>query len=112
MFDWRALSVPLASTLASGLRESSRSKLALAGQKVSFDIQLAAGIYDKLAYIAWTKTKDAQHGRNCPEPIIAMLNKSPKNEREKPVAYKTPEAFDRAMALFKAQALANTLRGA
>lgn len=112
ILDWRSLPVHLASTLAAGLRDDSRSKLALAGQKVSFDTQLAAGIYDKLAFLAWTKTKDAQSGRNCPEPITAMLNKKPKIDKDKPVAYDTPAAFNRAATLLRARALANTLRGA
>lgn len=113
VFDWRALPVPLCATLASGLREDSRSKLSLAGLKVSFDTQLVAGIYDKLAFLAWSKTSDAQKGRNCPEPIIAKLNaKTQKKDKDRPVAYKSPEAFDHAQTMLKAQALANRLGGA
>jgi hypothetical protein len=113
VFDWTALPVHLCATLAAGLRENSRSKLALAGLKVSFDTQLAAGIYDKLAFIAWSKTDDAQKGWNRPESIVQKLSaKQQKKESDKPIAYKTPEAFDRAQALFRAQALANKLGGA
>lgn len=111
VFDWRALPVHLCATLAAGLRENSRSKLALAGLKVPFDTQLAAGIYDKLAFIAWSKTDDAQKGRNRPESIVQKLSAKQKKETDKPVAYNSPEAFDRAQALFRAQALANKLGG-
>lgn len=96
IYDWRSAPFPLVATLAAGLREDSRSKLLLAGQKVSFETQLAAGIYDKLAFLAWTKTKDAQNGRNCPEPIAVMLAKQTKHEKDKPMAYRDPESFKKA----------------
>lgn len=34
VLDWRALGLPLAATLAAGLRENSRTRMALAGAKV------------------------------------------------------------------------------
>lgn len=95
ILGWRSLPVKLAATLAAGLRDDSRSKLALIGRRVSLDTQIAAGIYDKLAFLAWTKTKQAQKGQGCPSPITPVLLGVQK-EVKKPVGFTSAESFERA----------------
>lgn len=96
ILGWKSLPVSLAATLAAGLRDNSRSKLALIGRSVPLEMQLAAGTYDKLAYLAWSKTKDAQKGRGCPPSVLAELmgQKNNKNEN-KPVGFDSAESFER-----------------
>lgn len=95
ILGWRSLPISLAATLAAGLRDDSRSKLALIGRQTSLKMQLVAGIYDKLAYLAWTKTKQAQKGQGCPDPIAPVLLGVQKNEDKKPVGFDSPESFER-----------------
>lgn len=72
VLDWRALGLPLAATLAAGLRENSRTRMALAGAKVPTETLLLGQAADALQLLLWTKTKDAQHGRNRPAPLAAF----------------------------------------
>lgn len=73
VLDWRALGLPLAATLAAGLRENSRTRMALAGAKVPTETLLLGQAADALQLLLWTKTKEAQHGRNRPAPLVPTL---------------------------------------
>ena len=73
VLDWRALGLPLAATLAAGLRENSRTRMALAGAKVPTETLLLGQAADALQLLLWTKTKDAQQGRNRPAPLVPTL---------------------------------------
>lgn len=53
----------------------------LSGQKQSIETILLSGIFDRLSWLAWTKTKDAQKGINQPKSIMATFNKV-ENENE------------------------------
>lgn len=46
----------------------------LSGQKQSIETILLSGIFDKLSWLAWTKTKDAQKGINQPKSIMATFH--------------------------------------
>lgn len=97
VLDWRALPISLVATLAAGLRHDSRSRLAMIGQTVSFRDQMLAGILDRLSWLAWTKTKDAQHhGKGAPEPILPKLLKIGKEEKQKVAGFETAEDFEKA----------------
>lgn len=63
----------------------------LSGQSQSMETMLLSGIFDRLSWIAWTKTKDAQKGINQPKPIMATLYKSEKENQ----AFETGEDFIR-----------------
>lgn len=71
IYNYKAVPVPLLATLVNGLREDSRVK--------SIDLQLPmnlffmSAIFDKLAWLCWSKTEDATKGRNAPESITAKL---------------------------------------
>ena len=73
VLDWRALGLPLAATLAAGLRENSRTRMALAGGESAHRDAAAGPGADALQLLLWTKTKDAQHGRNRPAPLVPTL---------------------------------------
>lgn len=53
IYDYRSLPVRLVATLSSGLREDSRIKTKMRGEKVSYTDSLLALIYDILAGFLW-----------------------------------------------------------
>lgn len=73
VLDWRALGLPLAATLAAGLRENSRTRMALAGSVSTVDTLLLGAAVDALHLLVWAKTKDGQKGRSRPEPVVNRL---------------------------------------
>lgn len=73
VLDWRALGLPLAATLAAGLRENSRTQMQLAGVTVSADTLLLAAMTDQLQLLVWAKTKDGQKGRSRPASVMQTL---------------------------------------
>ena len=63
--DYRALPVNLLATLAVGLRDDSRIKMRISGIRVPQNtLLLAAAVDDRLAFVTWAKTEDAQRGPN------------------------------------------------
>ena len=79
VLDWPALGLPLAATLAGGLRETSRTCMALSHVPVQTDTMLLGKITDTLNWLAWIKTKDGSKGRNRPAPVLdTLLGTAPK----------------------------------
>ncbi len=75
IYDMRALPVSTLAVLAAGLRENSRIKMKLSGMKVDRDTLLMGMMADNLNFLAWTKTKAAQTGRDRPKSVLqALLN--------------------------------------
>lgn len=73
VLDWRSLGLPLAATLAAGLRGNSRTVMALTGAAVPLDTLLLGAAADQLQFLAWAQTKDGQKGRSRPQPILQVL---------------------------------------
>ena len=95
VFDLYALPAQLAATLAVGLRDDSRIKLKMSGMKVDFERHLLAALFDKVNWLCWTKTENAQHGRNVPERILPLLlQDTPEKSEEEVQVFESPEAFD------------------
>lgn len=96
VLDYRALPGRLLATLAAGLREDSRAKLALCGAKATQQSLLLAAAVDKLSLLVWMQTKDAQRGRRRPASVLdALLGE----ENQKEVAsYNSAEEFEAARA--------------
>lgn len=96
VLDWRALGLPLAATLAGGLRETSRTRMALEHTKVTTDTLLLGAMADSLQLLVWLKTKDAQHGRNRPAPVLdTLLGRA---SRPKVTGFATAAEFEAAKA--------------
>lgn len=70
VFDYRALPLPLVATLAAGLREDSRVRMKHSNTIITSNSMLMIAIIDRLNWLIWSKTKDAQKGRNRPKPIM------------------------------------------
>ena len=73
ILDYQALPVRLQATLAAGLREGSRTAMILSGSRYPLETLLQATIADAVRYLLWSRTKDAQHNRNRPEPLLPRL---------------------------------------
>lgn len=95
IYDLQALPVLKLATLAAGLRENSRIRIKMSGLKVNQESLLLAMAVDSLQFLAWTKTKAAQEGKNRPKSVARILLGQPE---EKPlnVAYECGEDFDEA----------------
>lgn len=95
IFDLYALPAQLAATLAVGLRDNSRIKLKMSGMKIDFERHLLAALFDKVNWLCWTKSEDAQHGRNIPELILPLLlDNAPDQNGEEFVIFDSPDAFE------------------
>lgn len=94
MFDYRSLPVPLVATLAVGLRDDSRVKVAASDTRVSGERLLLAAIVDYLAILVWSKTKDGQKNKNKPKSLYEAL--VGKVKEDDIVSYNSPEDFERA----------------
>lgn len=78
-------------TLASGLGDTSRVKMKLSGQKADLKTILLAGCLDALNLLLWTKTKDAEHGRNRPKSMVSELMKEQESKQpEKSQGFSDP----------------------
>lgn len=98
IFDLYVLPAQLAATLAVGLREESRIKVKMSGMKMDFNKYILAALFDKVNWLCWTKTKDAQHGTHVPESILDLLLQTDrKNDTaDEYVVFDSPEAFETA----------------
>lgn len=94
IFDYRQLPADMVAAFSVGLRENSRIKLLLSGQKVPFETILQAGIIDRLSILIWQKTKDGQNNTNRPQSLVESLTSEPKEREE--AAFETSEDFEKA----------------
>ena len=92
IWDYKALPVETLAVLSVGLRDNSRIKMKLSGTTINPDILLLAEAVDRLGLLVWSKTKDAQSGRNKPKSIVSMLTR---DEQENDVeSFETAEEFN------------------
>lgn len=76
-----------------GLKEDSRIKLKLAGQRVGINTLLLALAVDRLGLLVWSKTKDGQKGRNQPRSLVDSLNHVVKEPET--MVFESSEDFER-----------------
>ncbi len=92
VLDYKALPVETLATLSVGLRENSRIKMSLSGAKLQSDVFLLAAAVDRLTFLAWSKTKDAEKGRNKPKSIVDII--SGLHVESDVMAFDTAEEFE------------------
>lgn len=92
IYDFRAIPARLASTLACGLRDNSRIKMAVAGSKTPVDTLLLAMIADAGRISLWQKTSDGVKGRNKPKSILSIIT-GETEEKKTGKGFETPEEF-------------------
>ena len=93
IYNYKDMPPTTVAIFCDGLREDSRIKLKMSGQKVSPDTLLLASIVDRLSILVWTKTKDGQKGRNQPKSLVDSINK-PVREKEG-MSFNTGEEFEK-----------------
>lgn len=96
IYDCQALPLSYCATLAAGLRDDSRIKMALMEAKADIDTMLRASIADSLAFIAWTKTADAEKNRNRPKSILSKILDEESNKKHDRQVFSSIEEFERA----------------
>lgn len=79
IYDLWGWPLDLVATLACGLRDNSRIKMRLANSRTDLQTALLARLCDDTSFLAWSKTKDAQHNKHRPKSMVALLL-----EKEKP----------------------------
>lgn len=94
IYDYKALPARKVAILANGLRDDSRIKMIIAGQKITLEELLLCSIYDKVAILQWLNTKDGVKGRNYPKSLLHELTR----DHSKDYAALTPEEFERRRA--------------
>ena len=94
IFNYKELSPKLVATLCFGLRNESRVKMKLSGDRITLTQVLLARITDELSFQSWAKTKDGQKNRNRPESVLKKLIEEPK--KDEVVSFMTAEDFDKA----------------
>lgn len=92
VLNYRELPVETLAALSAGLRENSRIRMKMSGTKIQDEILLLAAAVDRLTYIAWSKTKDAEKGRNKPKSIVDIITGSQKENNI--MAFDTAEEFE------------------
>jgi len=80
--------------LVSGLCDDSRIKRKMSGMKIPINTFLLASMADSLAFIAWSKTRDAEKNRNRPKSILnVLLGKEEKPDAKDKKVFDSFEAF-------------------
>lgn len=85
IYDYRQLPPKMVAVFSYGLKEDSRIKMKLNGQKVPSETLLLASMVDKLNTLVWFKTKDGQKGKNMPPSIVSVLTGNEKSDVNKDV---------------------------
>lgn len=94
IFDYRAVPVPTLAMLATGLRDNSRIKQKMSGEKISTELALLAGTVDRLSLLVWLATGGSNSGTAPPPSIFDALN----GNLEHTVTKKDVRTFDNPIA--------------
>lgn len=95
IYDYERVPAKTLGILAAGLRENSRIRQKLEGIKAAPDTIIMAKIYDLVNIMLWSKTKDAEKGRNYPKSFAKVFIDSDEPE---PTAYANGAEFEKARA--------------
>lgn len=95
IYDYTRVPVKMLGILSAGLRENSRIRQKLEGIKADPDTILMAKIYDVANTLLWTKTKDAEKGKNRPKPLAQLFIESDEPE---PTSYASGAEYEKARA--------------
>lgn len=93
IYDYEQIAPFKVAIFACGLRDNSRIKMKLSNQTVTSEMLINAAILDNLSFIAWSKTKDAQKGKNAPDSLVARLQGKHKDDKNEFVTFENPEDF-------------------
>ncbi len=94
IFDFRAMPVSTLAMLAAGLRDDSRIKRKMSGEKISPELAMLAGTVDRLSLLVWLMTGGTASGTPPPPSIFDALN----GNLEDKATNKDVRTFDNPMA--------------
>lgn len=92
IYDYRQLPLQMVAVFSYGLRDDSRIKMSISKQSVPLDTLLLAGVSDRLAMLLWSKTVDAEKGRNKPDSIFDSLTNVKKESSQ--LTFASGEEFE------------------
>lgn len=95
VLDWRGLPLKTAAILAAGLREDSRVRRKLTGERVSMETALMAAMLDRLKLLVWQNTEDGLHGKNMPSSTYEALTGCG-TQKNRIRSFRSPEDFEAA----------------
>lgn len=95
IYDYTRVPVKTLGILSAGLREDSRIRQKLEGLKASPDTIIMAKIYDLVNLLLWSKTKDAEKGKNQPKSFAKLFLVSDEPE---PASFSSGAEFKKARA--------------
>lgn len=75
IYDFKSLPLTKIAIFAKGLREDSRIRMKMSENKFNVKESLLAGILDRLTLILYSKTKDAEKGKNYPKLLLDEVEK-------------------------------------
>lgn len=84
-----SLPADVVATLVLGLRDDSRVKMALRGERYTFEQIMAVKQYDALQIVAYLQTDDARKGRRRPKMLMDELVK-----RSAPSEFQSFDTFE------------------
>lgn len=100
ILNYKELSPYLVAVLVFGLNDNSRIKKRYSNSKISVDQILMAMVVDDLNFLAWTKTRDAKHGKYKQKSILKTLQGEYEKPKEDLISFKTVEEYEEYMKQF------------
>ena len=73
IYDYRRLPVLKVAVFSLGLRQNSRIKMIMSGNRITLEESLLACAVDRLSILEWQKTKDGSICTNVPQSILEKL---------------------------------------
>lgn len=95
IFGLQALPVSKLAALAVGLRDHSRIKMRLSGEKVPRTDFLLAAAVDRLSTLVWMQSEDGRKGVNRPASVLKLLTNE-EEKTQKPLTFASPVEFEAA----------------
>lgn len=90
IYDYKQIAPQKVAIFAIGLREDSRIKMKMSGQKYDNQTIMIGEVIDRLSFLVWAQTKNASKGINRPKPFLGDVF-----EKEKEIsAFNSGKDFD------------------
>lgn len=94
IYDYQKLPVETLVAFVTGLRQDSRTKMAINVMKVPTNTLIMAMVYDKLNQWIWLNSKQGRKGHNPPPSLVEKLMNNEKQSKVQ--AYDSGDEFDLA----------------
>jgi hypothetical protein len=97
IYNMKELPASRVALFATGLRANSRIMLKLNNSSYPTEALLLAACLDRLSLLLWSKTKDAEHGKNRPASVYDVMTGQSKEKEI--LTFASGEEFERARNL-------------